>query len=41
MCEACLAIIVVSPDLLTVKCNTVGQMARVSLLCWVAGKQSD
>ena len=32
----CLAIVVASPDLLTVKCNTVEQMALVNLLCWVA-----
>jgi uncharacterized protein len=34
----CLAIVVASPDLLTVKCNTVEQMALVNLLCWVAGE---
>ncbi len=32
----CLAVVVASPDLLTVKCNTVEQMALVNLLCWVA-----
>lgn len=32
----CLAIVVASPKLLTVKCNTVEQMALVNLLCWVA-----
>ncbi len=32
----CLAIVVASPRLLTVKCNTVEQMALVNLLCWVA-----
>lgn len=32
----CFAIVVASPDLLTVKCNTVEQMALVNLLCWVA-----
>jgi superfamily I DNA and/or RNA helicase len=36
----CLAIVVASPDLLTVKCNTVEQMALVNLLCWVAGEAS-
>jgi uncharacterized protein len=34
----CLAIVVASPNLLTVKCNTVEQMALVNLLCWVAGE---
>jgi superfamily I DNA and/or RNA helicase len=33
----CLAIVVASQGLLTVKCDTVEQMALVSLLCWVAG----
>lgn len=32
----CLAVMVASPDLLTVKCNTVEQMALVNLMCWVA-----
>lgn len=32
----CLAVVVASPDLLTVKCNTVEQTALVNLLCWVA-----
>jgi uncharacterized protein len=36
----CLAIVIASPDLLTVKCNTVEQMALVNLLCWVAGEVS-
>lgn len=32
----CLAVMIASPDLLTVKCNTVEQMALVNLMCWVA-----
>jgi predicted RecB family nuclease len=32
----CLAVMVASPDLLAVKCNTVEQMALVNLMCWVA-----
>lgn len=36
----CLAVVVASPDLLTVKCNTVEQMALVNLLCWVAEEAS-
>lgn len=32
----CLAVVVASPRLLTVRCNTVEQMALVNLLCWVA-----
>ena len=36
----CLAIVVASPDLLMVKCNTVEQMTLVNLLCWVAGEIS-
>ncbi len=34
----CIAIVVARPDLLTVKCNTVEQMALVNLLCRVAGE---
>ena len=36
----CLAIVVASPELRTVKCNTVEQMALVNLLCRVA-EESD
>jgi uncharacterized protein len=32
----CLAVVVASPDLLTVHCSTVEQMALVNLLCWIA-----
>ena len=32
----CLAYVVASPQLLSVKCNTPEQMALVNLLCWVA-----
>ncbi len=32
----CLALVVASPDLLTVHCSTVEQMALVNLLCWIA-----
>jgi hypothetical protein len=31
---------IIPSDLLTVKCNTVEQMALVNLLCWVAGEAS-
>lgn len=32
----CLAVVVASPQLLTVNCATVEQMALVNLMCWVA-----
>lgn len=31
----CLAIVVASPDLLKVRCNSVGQMELVNTLCWL------
>jgi len=32
----CLAIVVASPDLMAIKCQTPEQMALVNMLCWVA-----
>jgi len=32
----CLALVVASPKLMAIKCNTVEQMGLVNTLCWVA-----
>jgi uncharacterized protein len=37
----CLAVVVASPDFLTVKCNAVEQMALVNLMCWIAEATSE
>ncbi|HQG50257.1 MAG TPA: hypothetical protein PLT06_11600 [Syntrophorhabdaceae bacterium] len=31
----CLAILVANPALMSIRCNTVEQMALVNTLCWV------
>jgi uncharacterized protein len=31
----CLALLVASPELMVIKCNTIGQMELVNTLCWV------
>lgn len=37
----CLAIVIASPALLTIRCETPEQMALVNTLCWVAGMRVD